>query len=56
MYKDGENMQVEQKNLWDNVTRSLNDDATAKGIAAYQANVAEYHKSTVVQQDRYGNL
>ena len=27
MYKDGENMQVEQKNLWDNVTRSLSDDA-----------------------------
>ena len=53
MYKDGENMQVEQKNLWDNVTRSLNDDATAKGIAAYQANVAEYHKSTVVQQEHF---
>ena len=53
MYKDGENMQVEQKNLWDNVTRSLNDDATAKGIASYQANVAEYHKSTVVQQEHF---
>ena len=53
MYKDGENMQVEQKNLWDNVTRSLSDDATARGIAAYQANVAEYHKSTVVQQEHF---
>ena len=37
MYKDGENMQVEQKNLWDNVTRSLSDDATARGIAAYRS-------------------
>lgn len=46
-------MQVEQKNLWDNVTRSLSDDATARGIAAYQANVAEYHKSTVVQQEHF---
>lgn len=46
-------MQVEQKNLWDNVTRSLSDDATAKGIAAYQANVAEYSKSTAIQQEHF---
>ena len=46
-------MQVEQKNLWDNVTRSLSDDAAAKGIAAYQANAAEYSKSTVIQQERF---
>lgn len=46
-------MQVEQKNLWDNVTRSLSDDVAAKGIAAYQANAAEYSKSTVIQQERF---
>ena len=46
-------MQVEQKNLWDNVTRSLSDDAAAKGITAYQANVAEYSKSTAIQQEHF---
>jgi hypothetical protein len=32
-------MQVEQKNLWENVTRNVNVDNSSKAIAAYQANM-----------------
>lgn len=45
-------MQVEQTNLWDNVTKSLQKD-TNKGIAAYQAVVPEDNTVFGAKQEHY---
>ena len=48
----GEHMQVEQTNLWDNVTKNLQKD-TNKGIAAYQAAVPENQTVFGTKQEHY---
>ncbi len=45
-------MQVEQTNLWDNVTKNLQND-TNKGIAAYQAAVPEKNTVFGAKQEHY---
>lgn len=45
-------MQVEQTNLWDNVTKNLQND-TNKGIAAYQAAVPEENTVFGAKQEHY---
>ena len=45
-------MQVEQTNLWDNVTKNLQKD-TNKGIAAYQAAVPENQTVFGTKQEHY---
>lgn len=45
-------MQVEQTNLWDNVTKNLQND-TNKGIAAYQASVPEDNTVFGTKQEHY---
>lgn len=45
-------MQVEQTNLWDNVTKNLQKD-TNKGIAAYQAAVPEDNTVFGAKQEHY---
>ncbi len=45
-------MQVEQTNLWDNVTKNLQND-TNKGIAAYQAAVPEDNTVFGTRQEHY---
>ena len=45
-------MQVEQTNLWDNVTKNLQND-TNKGIAAYHAAVPEENTVFGAKQEHY---
>ena len=45
-------MQVEQTNLWDKVTKNLQND-TNKGIAAYQAAVPEENTVFGAKQEHY---
>lgn len=45
-------MQVEQTNLWDNVTKSIHNDSN-KGIAAYQAAVPEDNTVFGSRQEHY---
>lgn len=46
-------MQVEQTNLWENVTRSINHDNSEKAIAAYQANMPKDSGIFGAQQERF---
>ena len=46
-------MQVEQTNLWDNVTKNLQNDTNNKGIAAYQAAVPEENTVFGAKQEHY---
>ena len=46
-------MQVDQTNLWENVTRSVNHDNSEKAIAAYQANMPGDSGVMGVQQERF---
>lgn len=46
-------MQVEQKNLWENVTQNLNNDKGDKAIAAYQKNIPQSSGIFGAQQERF---
>ena len=46
-------MQVEQTNLWDQVTRNVNQDNSDKAIAAYQAYMPESNSVFGAQQEHF---
>lgn len=46
-------MQVDQTNLWENVTRNVNQDNSSKAIAAYQANMPKENGIFGAQQEHF---
>lgn len=46
-------MQVDQTNLWDNVTRNVNRDNSDKAIAAYQAHMPESSSVFGAKQEHF---
>lgn len=50
---EGHNMQIEQANLWDHVTRNANRESSDKAIAAYQAYMPESSSVFGAQQEHF---
>jgi hypothetical protein len=46
-------MQVEEKNLWENVTRNASRDKSSMAIAAYQAFMPQTGSSVGIQQESF---